>query len=345
MPACIPLPEGLDPLIRQLLELAPDSPTDGVAGFLREQDEGRFGFEAGETELARSWSIPLPARQPLVLRAGHPLVMAILNATPDSFHDGDPEAVLGTHLERARQQLREGADLLDIGGESTRPGAAAVSEEEEIRRTVPLIRALREAGVEVPLSIDTSKAGVAAAALDAGADLVNDVTGGNGDPEMLPLVASRGAAFVLMHMRGTPRTMKGLAEYGPWPVAGIVAELIASRDRALEAGIPPESLILDPGIGFAKDWRQSLECLRRLDVFRGLGHPVLVAASRKSLLQRGAGSRPASADRLPGSLVLATHAAHRGASMVRVHDVAETVQALRTWRALEVGLAAPDHGP
>jgi dihydropteroate synthase len=268
--------------------------------------------------------------------------MGILNVTPDSFHDGDAEADLDVWVKRSRQMLDEGADLLDIGGESTRPGAASVSPEEEIRRTQPLIRELRRQGVLVPLSIDTSKAVVAEAALEAGADLVNDVTGGAGDPGMFALVARHHVPFVLMHMRGTPQTMKSLAHYGPSPVEEILGELQERLKAARSAGIDPQKILLDPGIGFAKDWRVSFECLRRLESFRNLGYPVLVAASRKSLLLKGAGTGPDSARRLPGSLVLAVHAAHMGACMVRVHDVSETVQALRTWWALEDGLQAHD---
>lgn len=340
LPRSLVLPDGLDPVVRRALGL----PAAGgrPAGPLRLEfapDGSVRPVVMARPRLAGSFRLPLARGGSLSLHPGRPVVMGILNVTPDSFHDGDPGAGAAAHLARALAMLEAGATVLDVGGESTRPGAAPVPVKEEIRRTAPLIRRLRARGVEAAVSIDTSKAAVARAALEAGADMVNDVTGGAGDPGMLELVAQAGCAYVLMHMRGDPATMRSLAEYPGWPPATIARELAASARRAQRAGVRAAQLVLDPGIGFAKDWRQSLECLRRLDAFRGLGRPVLVGASRKSLLL-GAAGVTASRDRLPGSLVLAVHAASRGASLLRVHDVAETVQALRTAQALEKGLEA-----
>lgn len=286
--------------------------------------------------------LALPGRDALALRPGRPLVMGILNATPDSFHDGDPAAGLEALLVRGLRLLEEGAAVLDVGGESTRPGAPAVDAGEETRRVVPLVEALRRDAPGCVISVDTSKAAVAGAALAAGADLVNDVTGLAGDPEMRAVVRDAGCPAVVMHMRGTPRTMARENTYDLWPPAAITAELLARVAEAEAAGIPRDRLVLDPGIGFAKDWRQSLEVLKRLDVLVEAGLPVLVGASRKSLLRHAAGTGTDTAGRLPGSLVLAVEAARRGAAMVRVHDVAETVQALRTLYAVEAGAAAED---
>ena len=182
---------------------------------------------------------------------------------------------------------------------------------------------------------------MAAAALEAGADLVNDVTAGAGDPGMFTVVATAGCPYVAMHMRGTPRTMKRRAGYRGWPVLTILRELEARLAAARRAGVSQRQLLVDPGVGFAKDWRASLECTRRLDAFLGTGRPVLYGASRKSLLEHAAGSGKDTAARLPGSLVLAVEAARRGAAIVRVHDVPETVQALRTAAAVDAGLGAP----
>lgn len=290
-------------------------------------------------------TLALPGGRKLVLAAGRPLVMGIVNATPDSFSDGRPEAGAADHAARALGLRAEGAAILDVGGESTRPGARELPPDEERARVVPVIAAIRAADPEVAISIDTRKAAVAAAALDAGADLVNDVSGLAFDPAMAGLVAARRVPLVLMHMRGTPLTMKGLARYPRGVVATVRAELAAALAAARRAGIPRGRILLDPGIGFAKDWRQSLELLRRLDALAALGCPLLVGASRKSLLGPAAGTGPDPAGRLPGSLVLAVEAARRGAAVLRVHDVGATVQALRTWKAVEAGARAEDLSP
>ena len=260
-----------------------------------------------------AWQLPrsrLPGKRTLV--------MGIVNATPDSFSDGgayDPVA-------RALQLAEEGADILDIGGESTRPGASPVDPEEERRRTEPVIRELARRA-RVPISIDTRQAAVAAAALDAGAEIVNDVSGLAHDPAMGR--AAAGAALCLMHMRGTPADMQSRAIYGD-VLGEVQQELIEALQRARAAGIGEEKIVLDPGLGFAKTGDHNLTLLRRLRELTQLGRPVLAGASRKSFLGAATGKR--APDRLLGSVAAAVIAATNGAAIVRVHDVAPTREAL-----------------
>jgi dihydropteroate synthase len=249
--------------------------------------------------------------------------MGIVNVTPDSFSDGglylDAEAAIG----HGRELARAGAEILDVGGESTRPGAEPVAEEEELRRVVPVIRGLDDCDCEV--SVDTSKAAVAAAALDAGASIVNDVTALRGDDRMAALCAERGATVILMHMRGTPRTMQEDPRYDD--VVAEVKEFLAERlEAAVAAGVTEERVWLDPGIGFGKTAAHSLELLRRLGELRELGRPLVVGTSRKSFIGKLDGS--AAADRLGGTIASSVHAAAEGAAVLRVHDVAEMRQAL-----------------
>lgn len=262
------------------------------------------------------------------LGPGGPLVMGILNVTPDSFSgDGAPPAAI---LARAEAMLEAGADILDIGGESTRPGAAPVPPEEECRRILPVIRALAGRAV---LSVDTRNAATMQAALAAGARIVNDVSALRHDPAALRVVAEAGAPVVLMHMLGDdPRLMQQDPRYGDvaLEVAGFLADRVAAAEAA---GIPRARIALDPGIGFGKTPAHNLALLERLPLLVGLGCPVLVGASRKGFLGRLSGVAEAGR-RLPGSLAAALFAATRGAAILRVHDVAETVQALRVWRAL-----------
>jgi dihydropteroate synthase len=253
-----------------------------------------------------------------------PRIMGIVNVTPDSFSDAgdtfDPEAA----LDRALAQVEEGADILDVGGESTRPGAAEVDAEEEAGRVVPLIAKLA-ARVKVPLSVDTVKASVARRAMDAGASVVNDVSGLRLDPEMARTAAETGAALVVMHMRGTPRDMQSDTRYGDL-VGEIHASLAASVAAALEAGVPREAIAVDPGIGFGKSVAGNLVLLRRLREFAGLGRPILVGVSRKSFIGKTLGiERPK--DRLEGSLAAAAVAVMNGAHILRAHDVAATRRA------------------
>ncbi|MGR3485814.1 MAG: dihydropteroate synthase [Paracoccaceae bacterium] len=262
---------------------------------------------------------------------GAPRVMAILNLTPDSFSDGG--ALPSVEAAVARAHALEGvADILDLGGESTRPGAAEVPAEEEVARTAPVIRAIRAAGIATPISIDTRKADVARAALEAGADMVNDVSALTFDPEMAEAVARAGCPVCLMHARGTPQTMTGLTDYAD-VVAEVVEGLGRSVARAEAAGIARSRMILDPGIGFAKDTGQNLTLLKGLAALHVLGLPLLVGASRKRFIGQIGGAEPAHA-RDPGSLAVALHAAARGAQVLRVHDAHGTCQALRLWAAL-----------
>jgi dihydropteroate synthase len=250
-------------------------------------------------------------------------LMGVVNVTPDSFSDGglylDPEAAIA----HGRELVEEGADVLDVGGESTRPGAEPVSAEEELRRVLPVIEGL--AGAGVPISIDTSKAVVAAAALESGATIVNDVTALRGDPEMAALCAERGATVVLMHMPGTSRAVPEIPAYGD--VVGEVRDFLAARlEVAVGAGIDSERVWLDPGIGFGKTEVHSLGLLRRLGELRELGRPLLVGTSRKSFIGKVDGS-PAG-ERLGGTIASSVWAAAEGADVLRVHDVAPVREAL-----------------
>lgn len=247
----------------------------------------------------------------------------IVNASPDSF-SGDGGLAL------ANQLIDEGADIIDIGGESTRPGAAPVDPQEEQRRVLPLIEALAARGV--PLSIDTRNAGTMAAALDAGASMVNDVSGLTHDPAAAPLVAARGCTVVIMHSRGTPQTMATLAQYED-VVAEVKAELAARIDAAERAGVRRQNIIIDPGIGFAKTPEQNIRLLQHLAEFQSFGLPILVGVSRKSFIGRY-GHEPNPAQRAPGSIAAALFALTQGATILRVHDVAATLQAVRMWQTL-----------
>jgi dihydropteroate synthase len=252
-----------------------------------------------------------------------PFIMGIVNATPDSFSDGGRYHARDAAVAHAERLVAEGADLVDLGGESTRPGATDVPASEEIERVVPVIAALRSRGVRIPLSIDTRKPEVARAALDAGADLVNDVAG-LADPALARLVAERGVPVVIMHMRGTPADMAAHAEYGD-VVAEVTAELAAALARAEAAGVRRDRVILDPGIGFAKNAAHNLALLGALPRLRALGLPLLVGPSRKRFIAAASGA-PVE-DRLPGTLAAVTACVLAGVELVRVHDVAATRQA------------------
>jgi len=257
-------------------------------------------------------------------------VMGVLNVTPDSFSDGgkhrDPQRAVAAGLAMAAA----GADIVDVGGESTRPGAPPVAPHDERTRVVPVIRALAAAGVKV--SIDTRNAATMEAALDAGAAIVNDISALTHDPAAAALIAARGCPVVLMHMRGDPTTMNACAVYAD--IAREVSDELAARITAAEqAGIARDSIAIDPGIGFAKLAPQSLELLRRLPSLAVLRRPILVGVSRKSFIGR-TGDEPDPQRRLPGSLAAGLFAVSRGAHILRVHDVPETVQALKLWGAL-----------
>jgi len=250
--------------------------------------------------------------------------MGVLNVTPDSFSDGGRHAAPQAAIEHGLRLAAEGADLIDVGGESTRPGSEPVPADEEMRRTLPVLRELARA-VKVPLSIDTTKAEVARAAIDAGAEVVNDVSGLRRDPALAAVAARSGAAICLMHSRGTPQDMQQRASYEDL-LGEVHDELQQGLRRGLEAGVPEEAIALDPGLGFAKTAAHNLLLLRRLRELTQLGRPLLLGASRKSFLGSLSG-KPAS-ERLIGSTAAAAVAALHGAALVRVHDVAATREAL-----------------
>jgi len=251
-------------------------------------------------------------------------VMGILNLTPDSFSDGGRVRGAQDAVGSARRMAEAGAAVVDIGGESSRPGAAPVSADEEMRRVVPAIEAVRSA-VDVRISIDTVKAAVAARAIDAGADVVNDISAGS-DPGMLPLCAARGVPVILMHMRGTPRTMQDDTRYRD--LLGEVVEFLrAAVERAVAAGVPGDKILVDPGIGFGKSPSGNLQILGDIAALRKVGQPVVVGASRKSFIGSVLDLRVA--ERLEGSLAVAAVAAWQGAHVIRAHDVTETVRVVR----------------
>jgi dihydropteroate synthase len=279
--------------------------------------------------------------------------MGILNVTPDSFSDGGRYPNPATAAAAAWRMVDEGAAIIDIGGESTRPGALSINPAEQIRRVVPVIRAIRAlpgAPGSIPITIDTTSAPVAAAALDAGADAINDVSGGTADPAMLPLAATRDVGIILMHRATVPRddhysdtyaTTPPLAAASP-PAAPnldivnvVAAALSALASRALAAGVKPPGIMLDPGLGFGKTVEQNLELIRETKRLAALGYPVLSAASRKSFVGRVSLARDsAPAERLPGTLAFSLAHLLYGCRVFRVHDVREHVQALRAAQSL-----------
>lgn len=258
--------------------------------------------------------------------------MGVLNTTPDSFYDGGRYATLDAALAHAEQMLEEGADILDIGGESTRPGADPVPEDEEIRRVVPLIEAIVARSPDAVLSVDTTKSRVAQHALQAGACILNDISGATFDPHMLEVAAQTGALVVLMHIKGTPKTMQQNPVYDD-VVAEVRTTLHAHARRALEAGVPKERIWLDPGIGFGKTVEHNLQLLRGLPELRALDLPILVGTSRKSFIGHILGGLPPQ-ERLEGTLATLALAVAWGADIVRVHDVKAAVRAVKVADAL-----------
>ena len=266
------------------------------------------------------------------LSLDRPRVMGVLNVTPDSFSDGGrvaPDRAIAAGL----AMHAEGADIVDVGGESTRPGADPVTPAEEQARVLPVIRALAEAGVTI--SIDTMHASTMVAALDAGAAIVNDVTALAHDPASAALVAARGCPVILMHMRGTPATMMSLARYRD-VVAEVAAELAARIAVAARAGIAHAAIAVDPGFGFAKHPPHSIALLRGLDRLRTLGCPIVAGVSRKGFI-RATSQEPDPSRCFPGSIAAGLFALSQGAVVLRVHDVKETLQAVRVWRAVTEG--------
>ena len=268
----------------------------------------------------RSWEFPRPT-----------LVMGVVNVTPDSFSDGGKFQSTNQAVEHALRLAEEGADILDIGGESTRPSATPVDESVELSRVIPVIEKL--AGqTQAALSIDTQKPTVAQAAVKAGAVIINDIAANREDEAMWQLVAETGAGYVAMHMQGTPQTMQEAPQYDN-VVNDVEAFFISRMTRWNDWGMALEQVVLDPGIGFGKTVEHNLALLAALERFTKMQRPLLVGASRKSFI--GHVTNTEVNDRLPGSLACACHAAQAGAGIVRVHDVKETVQALQTWETIK----------
>ncbi|MBI4541624.1 MAG: dihydropteroate synthase [Gemmatimonadetes bacterium] len=282
-------------------------------------------FLAGGQERPSAWRT---ARRLLPLTA--PCVVGILNVTPDSFSDGGSH-FLPEDAVRAALGMREaGAGVLDVGGESTRPGASSPDAAEELRRVIPVVeRLVRDVGL--PVGVDTRRSAVARRALAAGAEIVNDVSGLTHDPAMAPLVAESGAGVVVMHMRGTPATMDAEARYDD-VAADVAAELAQRRDRALAAGIAREAIVLDPGLGFAKRVEHNLALINRLETIVALGHPVMVGPSRKRFLGAVTGREVGERDAATAAACVAARL--RGAQLFRVHDVARTGEALAVAEAV-----------
>jgi dihydropteroate synthase len=269
------------------------------------------------------------------------LIMGVLNVTPDSFSDGGKFFTTEEAVEHGLRMAADGAQIIDVGGESTRPGAESVAAEEELNRVIPVIQKLRARIPSTPrraaqdglfISIDTSKAQVAFAAIEAGASIVNDVTGGRGDKRIMPLVAEKKSAFIIMHMQGNPRTMQLEPRYDD--VVSEVADFFRQQyARALECGIDPMAIAFDPGIGFGKTLEHNLELLAQLDRLRAHDRPIVVGFSRKSFLAKVTGSSEIS-DRLAPAVALTSLLRGRGADVFRVHDVKENVNALRVTEAI-----------
>ena len=276
---------------------------------------------------ARHWKI----EKKTIDLSGRGMIMGVLNVTPDSFSDGgryaDPEMAVA----RGVEMDQAGAQIIDVGGESTRPGAEPVPTAEERARVIPVIRLLRER-IASFISIDTFKAEVAKAALDAGANIVNDVSGGRADPEMLPLVGQRGAAIIIMHMQGNPKTMQVAPSY--MDVVEEVANFFRQQyGRALECGIDPMAIAFDPGIGFGKTLEHNLELLGNLDRLRVEDRPIVIGVSRKSFLGKLVGTAGPPGG-LAATVALTALLRSRGAEVFRVHDVPENIQALRVTEAI-----------
>jgi dihydropteroate synthase len=260
------------------------------------------------------------------------IIMGVLNVTPDSFSDGGEFFEHGVAIEQARRMVDDGAHIIDVGGESTRPGSEGVTEEEELRRVLPVIDAIKSAAAPALISIDTTKASVAAAALDAGATIINDISGGRADQEMMPLAADRGAAFIVMHMQGTPRTMQLQPQYDD--VVGEVREFFRQQYAcAIQCGIKATAIAFDPGIGFGKTLQHNLELLRNLAQLRIEDRPLVVGVSRKAFLGRLSGASEM-ADRVAPTIAMTALLRERGANVIRVHDVKANAAALRTTEAL-----------
>ena len=278
-----------------------------------------------------------PRPGPCGLSLDRPRVMGVVNVTPDSFSDGGDHAEPEAAIRHAMNLHAAGADLLDIGGESTRPGAETVPEAEELARVLPVLEGLK--ALQMPLSVDTRRARVMATAVAAGAAMINDVSALRADPDSLSTAASSGVPVVLAHSRGEPRTMQDAPAYREAPL-DVYDELEERIEACIRAGIPRQRLIVDPGIGFAKTTAQNIAILRDLGLFHGLGCALMLGVSRKAFIGRlSAGEAPE--ERLPGSLAAALWGLSQGVHILRVHDVAETRQALALWTELGLKARAP----
>ncbi len=274
--------------------------------------------------------ITLNCRSQKLKLGSRTLIMGILNVTPDSFSDGGLFAEVEAAAEHAENMVAQGADIIDVGGESSRPGADMVSVEAEKDRVLPVIERLVKA-VEVPISIDTYKSSVARDALNMGACIVNDITALRGDPDMAPLVAEAGAPVILMHMKGTPKDMQIDPHYDSL-ISEITSFLRTRIQAAIKAGIPQDQIIIDPGVGFGKTVEHNLEIIRRLREFRSLGKPILIGTSRKSFIGKVLGL--STDDRLEGTAASIAVAIANGADIVRVHDVKEAARVVRMTDAI-----------
>jgi len=261
------------------------------------------------------------------------LVMGVLNVTPDSFSDGGRFLNPVVAVTRAQKMIQDGADIIDIGGESTRPGARKITADEEIQRTIPIIESVRKSS-DIPISIDTAKSEVAKAALETGADIVNDISALRFDPDLADVIKKHNAPAILMHMLGTPETMQVNPHYDDC-IKEITDFLKERITCCLEKGISQDKIIIDPGIGFGKRIKDNLSILKNLDKFRKLGHPVLVGASRKSFIAGVTGNKNIPDQRIGGSLAAIFYAVNSGCEIVRVHDVAETVEAIKVLNAVQ----------
>ncbi|MBN1289400.1 MAG: dihydropteroate synthase [Actinobacteria bacterium] len=299
-------PFGLSRLAAELQELI-DGAGSGVTG-MRTIEAGRHSLTVG----------------------GRTLVMGILNVTPDSFSDGGMYNSLDEAVSRAHEMVEAGVDIIDIGGESTRPGSEPVPPDEELRRTIPVIKAIASE-IEVPISIDTCKSAVASEALDAGAVMVNDISGLRMDPEMVALVSEADVPVVVMHMQGVPQNMQDNPEYGD-VVQDIARFLREQASVAVAGGISREKIIIDPGIGFGKTLDHNLEIIRRLDEFKSIGYPVLCGPSRKKFI--GAVLGRETDQRVFGTAATVAFAVDRGADMVRLHDIEEVLDVVKMSDAL-----------
>lgn len=275
--------------------------------------------------------IELPNQR--VLKLDRPLVMGILNVTPDSFSDGGKYASQKDALNHARQMVGDGVDIIDVGGESSRPGSDPVSTDEELHRVIPIIKKIREHST-IPISIDSTKADVAALAISAGADIVNDISALRFDSEMVDVIAEKKTPVVLMHMLGQPKTMQVDPVY--FDCVNEIMQFFSERIHfCLNNGIPREKIILDPGIGFGKQLSDNLALINKIGQFKTFGCPVLLGASRKSFIGMVTGDKKSPKKRIGGSLAAAITGIQNGVDILRVHDIAETIEAIKLIKALK----------